>query len=234
MTYTSIMGTKHSTNMSNDEVKNDIISLSTNVVGTGTKNEECPQPETIEEISGQTLFGNISNNIQERSGRTLFGRISNNIPENDVGVCRNITVILQHPIDVSGEIPVPIVVRSATRNVSHQQLTTESTFGAHSSLDTVGCGCMDVCACSEGRLQGVKMDMRTESRIIKCQCKQPCTCVTPCECTKTDSIPVKSSWSVPHIFTKITDLEKRLDDIEVQFHKLKESLNNHENRIDTL
>ena len=26
------------------------------------------------------------------------------------------------------------VVRSATRNVSHQQLTTESTFGAHSSL----------------------------------------------------------------------------------------------------
>ena len=28
--------------------------------------------------------------IQERSGRTLFGRISNNIPENDVGVCRNI------------------------------------------------------------------------------------------------------------------------------------------------
>ena len=27
--------------------------------------------------------------IQERSGRTLFGRISN-IPENDVGVCRNI------------------------------------------------------------------------------------------------------------------------------------------------
>ena len=30
------------------------------------------------------------NDIQERSGRTLFGRISNNIPENDVGVCRNI------------------------------------------------------------------------------------------------------------------------------------------------
>ena len=28
--------------------------------------------------------------IQERSGRTLFGKISNNIPENDVGVCRNI------------------------------------------------------------------------------------------------------------------------------------------------
>ena len=32
--------------------------------------------------------------IQERSGRTLFGRISNNIPENDVGVCRN---IMYHP-----------------------------------------------------------------------------------------------------------------------------------------
>ena len=31
--------------------------------------------------------------IQERSGRTLFGRISNNIPENDVGVCRNIGVL---------------------------------------------------------------------------------------------------------------------------------------------
>jgi hypothetical protein len=28
--------------------------------------------------------------IQERSGQTLFGRISNNIPENDVGVFRNI------------------------------------------------------------------------------------------------------------------------------------------------
>ena len=28
--------------------------------------------------------------IQERSGQTMFGRISNNIPENDVGVCRNI------------------------------------------------------------------------------------------------------------------------------------------------
>ena len=50
---------------------------------------------------------------QERSGRTLFGRISNNIPENDVGVCRNI------------------------RNVSHQQLTTESTFGADSSFDII-------------------------------------------------------------------------------------------------
>ena len=34
----------------------------------------------------------IDPNIQERSGRTKFGRISNNIPENDVGVCRNITV----------------------------------------------------------------------------------------------------------------------------------------------
>ena len=31
--------------------------------------------------------------IQERSGRTLFGRISNNIPENDVGVCRNIGLL---------------------------------------------------------------------------------------------------------------------------------------------
>jgi hypothetical protein len=28
--------------------------------------------------------------IQERSGQTLFGSISNNIPENDVGVFRNI------------------------------------------------------------------------------------------------------------------------------------------------
>ena len=28
--------------------------------------------------------------IQERSGQTMFGRISNNVPENDVGVCRNI------------------------------------------------------------------------------------------------------------------------------------------------
>ena len=35
-----------------------------------------------------------NNRIQERSGRTLFGRISNNIPENDVGVCRNIVIIM--------------------------------------------------------------------------------------------------------------------------------------------
>ena len=32
----------------------------------------------------------LTMNIQERSGQTMFGRISNNIPENDVGVCRNI------------------------------------------------------------------------------------------------------------------------------------------------
>lgn len=99
-------------------------------------------------------------------------------------------------------------------------------------VDSVGCGCIDVYACSEGRLQGVKMDMKPESTIVKCHC----TCVPPCECesTKTDSIPVKSSWSVPHIFTKTTDIEKRLDDIEVQFHKLKESLNNNVKRIETL
>ena len=36
--------------------------------------------------------------IQERSGRTLFGRISNNIPENDVGVCRNITNNAKEPL----------------------------------------------------------------------------------------------------------------------------------------
>ena len=40
------------------------------------------------------MYKNSENNIQERSGRTLFGRISNNIPENDVGVCRNITDII--------------------------------------------------------------------------------------------------------------------------------------------
>ena len=38
--------------------------------------------------------------IQERSGRTLFGRISNNIPENDVGVCRNITRIVQSMLSI--------------------------------------------------------------------------------------------------------------------------------------
>ena len=35
------------------------------------------------------------NIIQERSGQTMFGRISNNIPENDVGVCRNINTVVQ-------------------------------------------------------------------------------------------------------------------------------------------
>ena len=42
----------------------------------------------------------ISTHIQEISGRTLFGRISNNIPENDVGVCRNITTDLPTDIGV--------------------------------------------------------------------------------------------------------------------------------------
>ena len=50
---------------------------------------EVVQEETVE------LRLQLENhkNIQERSGRTLFGRISNNIPENDVGVCRNIANI---------------------------------------------------------------------------------------------------------------------------------------------
>ena len=42
--------------------------------------------------SNPTLFDDVDihHRIQERSGQTMFGRISNNIPENDVGVCRNI------------------------------------------------------------------------------------------------------------------------------------------------
>ena len=46
-----------------------------------TKKKRCPKGTRINK-QGEC--------IQERSGRTLFGRISNNIPENDVGVCRNI------------------------------------------------------------------------------------------------------------------------------------------------
>ena len=37
-----------------------------------------------------SLSDTDTDDIQERSGQTMFGRISNNIPENDVGVCRNI------------------------------------------------------------------------------------------------------------------------------------------------
>ena len=156
------MGAKHSTNMSNDEVKDDI-------------------PSAVGDSSGNNMV-----NVQE-----------------------------QRPIDV------PIVQGGTPQP--------ENSRGRRPPevVDTAGCGCMDVYACSEGRLQGVQRDMRTESTIIKCQCKQPCTCVPPCECTKTDSIPVKSSWSVPHIFTKTTDLEKRLEDIEVQ-------LKHHDKRIETL
>ena len=50
------------------------------------------QPDKYYEGSSATSCDRSSLNIQERSGRTLFGRISNNIPENDVGVCRNIVI----------------------------------------------------------------------------------------------------------------------------------------------
>jgi hypothetical protein len=191
MSYTSIMGAKQSTTITNvDEVTDDIPS-STN----GTKNEECLQPE------------------------------------NDVGVCRNIefgdssgniTVILQqHTIDISGVRLVPIV-------------------------DTVGCGCIG-CG-SEGRLPGREPKDSLRSSVGRCNCGNQCMCVYPCKCESTKShcmcvppceckptkTPVKSQWSVPHIFTKTTDIEKRLDDLEVRLNKIDESLNNNEKRIDTL
>ncbi len=153
--------------------------------------------------------------------------------KNDVGVCKNIefgdssgniTVILQqHPIDVSGVRLVPIV-------------------------DTTGCGCIgcDIHACSEGRLPGSEPKDSLRSSVGRCNCGNQCMCVYPCNCESTKSqcmcVPpceckptkthVKSSWSVPHIFTKTTDIEKRLDDIEVQFNKFKESLNNMDKRME--
>jgi hypothetical protein len=198
MSYTSIMGAKQSITISNEEVKDD-IPLSTNSVSKVTKNEECLQPENSSEFcKGDELIQPKTIEFRDSSG--------------------NITVILQHPIDVSGARPVQIV-------------------------DTAGCGCIG-CGIQVGtkNVEDIQRDMRTETKtstIVKCHCGSQCMCVPPCECeyTKTPTVastPVKSPWVVPHIFTKTTDIEKRLDDIEVRFNKLNELLNNNEKRIDTL
>jgi hypothetical protein len=238
---TRIMGAKHSTTISNDdEVKDDIpvssasnarlvhsnpglpleerpswSTLSTNEVSKGTKNEECLQPKTIE-------FGDSSGNI---------------------------TVILQYPIHASGkgdEIHQPSgkgdeilqpsgkgdeILQPSGKGDEILQPTNSSENGTRLApiVDKAGCGCMDVYMRSE----------TNASTIVKCNCSSQCMCVPPCECesSKTPTIasaPVKSPWVVPHIFTKTSDLEKRLDDIENQFNKIKESLNNHGKRIETL
>ena len=58
--------------------------------------------------------------IQERSGRTLFGRISNNIPENDVGVCRNIENALLR----NGNVTLPLESPTNVGDLNRQMCKT--------------------------------------------------------------------------------------------------------------
>ena len=82
-----------SDNTNTPYMNRDVMSMMTQVQGFETDmyisdtESENTHFEYDQELPGEHL---LRPDIQERSGRTLFGRISNNIPENDVGVCRNI------------------------------------------------------------------------------------------------------------------------------------------------
>jgi hypothetical protein len=209
MSYTSIMGAKQSTTITNvDEVKDDIPSSTDYVCDSSGITPVMIQDQHPIDISGVRLVpivdtagcGCIGCGIHACSE----GQLQGSRPEEVLQNMRTETIV---KLDVvSTHLPA--------------RVATEGREPKDDRRESVGrCHCGNQCMC-----------------VYPCNCestKSQCMCVPPCECKPTKT-PVKSSWSVPHIFTKTTDLEKRLDDIEVRFNKLKESLNNNDKRIDTL
>ena len=88
--------------------------------------------------------------IQERSGRTLFGRISNNIPENDVGVCRNIRIPISDTPDECDNFLAYIfetnVLRKMNQAISEgKPVLVHCYAGAQRSCALVACYLIEFC-----------------------------------------------------------------------------------------